>query len=98
MDSDTVDPINLGNDREITILELVQTIERLIGRPLKVTYKPLPADDPARRRPDLTRARSLLGYEPRTSLEDGLRQTIAYFQKALGCGSERPSAARTAVV
>lgn len=84
MDSDTVEPVNLGNDREITILELVQTIERILGRRLKVIHKPLPADDPARRRPDLTRAKSVLGYEPRVPLEEGLRQAIAFFARELG--------------
>lgn len=80
MESEHTGPINLGNDREITMIELVQTIEKILGRKLNVVHKPLPADDPARRRPDLTKARQLLGYEPRVSLEDGLRQTIQYFQ------------------
>jgi len=82
MDSDYLQPINLGNDREITILQLVQAIERIVGRPLKLDYKPLPQDDPVRRRPDLTRARAILGYEPKISLEEGLQQTVAYFRQA----------------
>ena len=82
MDSDFVEPVNLGNDGEITILQLVREIERILGRPLKVTNKPLPQDDPTRRRPDLTRARTILSYEPRVSLEAGLRQTIEYFKRA----------------
>ncbi len=77
-------PVNIGNDREISMTELVRTIERIIGRPVTIEHRPLPQDDPSRRRPDLTRARSLLGYEPKVSLEDGLRQTIAFFEKALG--------------
>jgi UDP-glucuronate decarboxylase len=84
MDSDCVDPVNLGNDSEITILELVQTIEKILGRPLKVVHKPLPKDDPTRRRPDLTRARKVLGYEPQVRLEEGLRRTIGYFADMLG--------------
>jgi UDP-glucuronate decarboxylase len=87
MNSDTVEPVNLGNDREVSMLELVKTVEKLVGRPLKIEYRPLPPDDPARRRPDLTRARTLLGYEPRVSLEDGVRQTIAFFRKELGINS-----------
>ncbi|HOA72142.1 MAG TPA: SDR family oxidoreductase [Phycisphaerae bacterium] len=84
MDSDYVEPVNLGNDSEIAILQLVETIGRILGRPLRLERKPLPADDPARRRPDLTRARTILGYEPRVSLEEGLRHTIAYFKAVLG--------------
>lgn len=83
MDSDFVEPVNLGNDREITMLELVQTIDRIMGKPSKVVKKPLPQDDPVRRRPKLDRARTILGYEPTVQLEEGLRQTIAYFQRAL---------------
>lgn len=83
MDSEFVQPVNLGNDGEITILQLIQAIERILGRPLKIVNKPLPQDDPVRRRPDLNRARTILGYEPRVLLEDGLRQTIEYFKRAL---------------
>ncbi len=84
MRSDTVDPVNIGNDREVSMLDLVRTIEKLLGRRLKIEHKPLPPDDPARRRPDLTRARKLLGYEPKVGLEDGVRETIAFFRKELG--------------
>ena len=86
MNSDLIEPVNLGNDREVSMLELVRTIEAIMGRPLKIEYHPLPPDDPARRRPDLTRASTLLGYEPRVSLEEGVRQTIAFFRKELGTG------------
>lgn len=84
MAGESVGPINLGNDREITMLELVQAIEKALGRPLQVVYKELPQDDPARRRPDLTRARQLLGYEPKVSLEEGVARTIAFFARELG--------------
>jgi len=84
MDSDTTDPVNLGNDHEVSMLELVQTIEKILGRPLEVVHKPLPQDDPVRRRPDLTRARKILGYEAKVSLEEGVRRTIAYFREVLG--------------
>lgn len=83
MDSETTDPVNLGNDKEITILELVQTLQRVLGRDLKVVHQPLPQDDPTRRRPDLTRARTLLGFQPRIPLEEGLRQTVAFFARQL---------------
>jgi len=65
MNSDQIGPVNLGNDREVSMLELVRTVEKVLGRPLKVEHRPLPPDDPVRRRPDLTRARTLLGYEPK---------------------------------
>ncbi len=84
MNGPHVGPINLGNDSEITLLELVKAIEKAMGRPLPVEYKPLPQDDPCRRRPDLTRARTLLGYEPKVPLEEGVQKTIEYFRKALG--------------
>jgi UDP-glucuronate decarboxylase len=84
MNCQTHEPVNLGNDAEITMLELVRAIEKLLGKPLEIVHKPLPADDPVRRRPDLTRARKLLSYQPQVSLEEGLKQTIAYFQAQLG--------------
>ncbi|MDM8005523.1 MAG: SDR family oxidoreductase [Phycisphaerae bacterium] len=84
MESEHIGPINLGNDSEITLLELVKTIEKAMGRPLPVEHKPLPQDDPCRRRPDLSKARELLGYEPKVPLEEGVRKTIEYFRKALG--------------
>lgn len=84
MESDHAGPINLGNDKELSMLDLVRCIEEVLGRKLKVGNKPLPQDDPVRRRPDLSKARKLLGYEPRVPLEEGLRQTIAYFAKELG--------------
>ena len=84
MNSDFTEPVNLGNDTEITILQLVQAIEKALGKPLKITHEPLPQDDPVRRRPDLTRARKILGYQPQVGLEEGLRMTIAYFARELG--------------
>jgi UDP-glucuronate decarboxylase len=86
MEADFHEPVNLGNDREISMHELVQTIEKAVGKPLKVVNKPLPQDDPARRRPDLTRARQLLGYEPKVSLEEGVGRTVKFFETALKQG------------
>jgi UDP-glucuronate decarboxylase len=84
MEGAHVGPINLGNDSEITLLELVRAIEKVMDRPLEVEHKPLPQDDPCRRRPDLTRARTLLGYEPKVPLEEGVGRTVAYFREVLG--------------
>jgi dTDP-glucose 4,6-dehydratase len=79
MSSET-EPINLGNPVERTIRELVAAVEAILGRRLDVTYHPLPQDDPRVRQPDITRAHERLGWAPKVDLEEGLRQTIAYFQ------------------
>ncbi len=84
MEVDFTQPVNLGNDQEITMLQLTQAIETAVGKKPEIVYKPLPQDDPTRRRPDLSRARKLLGYEPRVSLEEGIAATVAYFKHALG--------------
>ncbi len=73
-------PINLGNPGEFTVRQLAETIIRLTDSKSKIVYKPLPQDDPARRRPDITLARELLDWAPEISLEDGLRLTIDYFR------------------
>jgi dTDP-glucose 4,6-dehydratase len=74
------DPINIGNPREMTIKEIADTIIRMTGSTSKVIYKPLPTDDPKQRRPDITRARTLLKWEPKVDLEEGLVKTIEYFR------------------
>ena len=76
-------PVNLGNPHEVTMLELAETVLRLTDSRSQLVYKPLPEDDPRRRCPDVTRARETLGWEPRVGLEDGLRETIAYFRRSL---------------
>ena len=73
-------PVNLGNPGEFSVRELAETIIRITGSKSKIVYKPLPQDDPARRKPDVSLARELLGWTPSVSLEDGLRQTIDYFR------------------
>jgi len=74
-------PVNLGNPHEVTVLELAQTIVRIAGSKSEIDHrKDLPVDDPKRRRPDITHARSLLGWEPEVSLEDGLSRTLEYFR------------------
>jgi dTDP-glucose 4,6-dehydratase len=73
-------PVNLGNPREMTILEFAEHIRQAVNPDLALRYEPLPQDDPRRRRPDITKAKTILGWEPRVSLEEGIRETIAYFR------------------
>jgi UDP-glucuronate decarboxylase len=78
--ADTFDgPMNLGNPRESTMIELATAVMQLSGRPVDLVYKPLPPDDPKRRCPDITRAKERLGFEPKVPLEQGLRATIDNF-------------------
>ena len=72
-------PTNIGNPQEITILEFAEHIRRLTGSLSPIVHEPLPQDDPKKRRPDISKARRILGWEPRVSLEEGLRRTIEYF-------------------
>ena len=78
--SDENDPVNIGNPREMTIEEIAKTIIRMTGATSKIVYRPLPTDDPKVRQPDITRARTLLGWEPKVPLEEGLVKTIDYFR------------------
>jgi dTDP-glucose 4,6-dehydratase len=82
--SDLPDPVNIGNDREMTMNELAELIRDLAGSDSAITYHALPQDDPKVRRPDVTRARELLGWEPQMPVEEGLRQTIEDFRLRLG--------------
>lgn len=81
MQSDERYPVNLGNPREMTILQFAEQIRDLVGARSEIVFKPLPQDDPKQRRPDISKAKRLLGWEPHVSLEDGLKQTIEYFRK-----------------
>jgi dTDP-glucose 4,6-dehydratase len=83
MDSDVNEPVNIGNPHEMTIADIAETIIRMTGSKSRVVYRALPTDDPKVRQPDITRARTLLGWEPQVTLEDGLRETIAYFRRKL---------------
>ena len=76
-------PINLGNPVEVPVRDLAERIIRLTGANVEVAYRPLPVDDPVQRCPDITRARAVLGWEPRVDLDEGLRRTIAYFKQTL---------------
>jgi UDP-glucuronate decarboxylase len=80
---DTTGPINLGNPSEITIRDLAETILDLTGSSSRIVSRPLPLDDPRQRCPDITKARTLLGWEPKVPLEDGLKETVAYFRHLL---------------
>src|SRR6202022_3446478 len=73
-------PVNLGNPQEVTVLQLAETIVRLGGSESTIWHRELPVDDPKQRRPDITHAKRLLGWEPEVGLEDGLRRTLEYFR------------------
>ncbi|BBI65075.1 hypothetical protein HSBAA_63810 [Vreelandella sulfidaeris] len=76
-------PINLGNDSEFTMLELAEKVIKLTGSSSQLIYKPLPMDDPRKRRPDLSQAKEKLGWKPSVALEEGLMKTIGYFTGVL---------------
>jgi UDP-glucuronate decarboxylase len=80
---DFLGPLNLGNPREFTILELAERLIRMTGSRAKIIFKPLPQDDPAQRKPDIRLARETLGWQPKIPLEEGIEKTIAYFRKVL---------------
>ncbi|WP_455373741.1 UDP-glucuronic acid decarboxylase family protein [Limibacillus halophilus] len=85
METDPEDPgpINLGNPQEVSMLELADEVLRLTGSKSRIEHRDLPADDPRQRMPDISKARSTLSWEPKVSLEDGLKETIAYFETVL---------------
>ncbi len=83
-DSDLTGPVNIGNPDEYTVIQLARTIIDLLGSTSSIEHRPLPTDDPTRRRPDITVARSALGWEPTTSLEDGLSRTATYLAQDSG--------------
>jgi dTDP-glucose 4,6-dehydratase len=78
--SGTNDPVNIGNPAEMTIKEIAETIIRMTGSTSRIVYRPLPTDDPKQRRPDISNAQRLLGWNPRVQLEEGLVKTIEYFR------------------
>jgi dTDP-glucose 4,6-dehydratase len=84
MAASTNEPVNIGNPHEVTIEEIARTIVRLVDSKSRLVYRDLPVDDPKQRRPDITRARTLLGWEPHVSLEQGLLNTVGYFRSKLG--------------
>jgi dTDP-glucose 4,6-dehydratase len=80
MESKENDPVNIGNPHEMTIEDIARTIIRMTGSKSQVVYRPLPEDDPKVRQPDITRARTILGWEPKVRLEEGLTKTLEYFR------------------
>ena len=89
--SDVNDPVNIGNPRETTIAEIAEMIVKMTGSSSRLVYRDLPMDDPKVRQPDITRARTLLGWEPTIELQEGLEETIAYFRRKLAA----PAAGRS---
>ena len=83
---ETVGPINIGNPSEFTILELAEKVIKMTGSQSKIIHEALPSDDPKQRQPDITHARKVLAWEPKYSLDEGLKPTIAYFDKLLAAG------------
>jgi dTDP-glucose 4,6-dehydratase len=88
LNSDYVGPMNIGSEAEISMLELAQMIIDLVGSSSRIAFRPLPPDDPKVRRPDISLARRVLGWEPKVSVADALRQTRDYFVEALAEGNE----------
>ena len=82
------DPINLGNDEEMTIIDLAKIIKNMTGSSSKIIFKGLPSDDPKRRRPDISKAKDKLNWLPKVSLKNGLMETINYFEKKLSLSLE----------
>jgi nucleoside-diphosphate-sugar epimerase len=80
-DSDVVDPVNIGNPNEFTMLELADIVREVTGSSSELVYEPLPTGDPTRRRPDITRARTLLRWEPTIELHDGLARMRDWYQR-----------------
>jgi len=76
-------PINIGNPEEFTIHQLAETVVRMTGSKSKIVYHPLPSDDPLQRKPDISKARQLFGWEPKIKLDEGLMKTIEYFRNLL---------------
>ncbi len=82
--TDFTGPVNIGNPGEFTMLELAEKVIQLTGAKSRLVFKPLPSDDPRQRQPDISLARSRLDWEPKVGLEDGLKETIAYFSRVFG--------------
>jgi UDP-glucuronate decarboxylase len=91
---DVTGPINIGNPKEFTIRELAELVIELTATESKLKFEPLPSDDPLQRKPDISRAKAILGWEPKTQLREGLTKTIAYFDRILSEGATPVLAAR----
>jgi dTDP-glucose 4,6-dehydratase len=86
MNSDEHEPVNIGNPQEITILEFAERIRRLLESGVPIVFKPLPQDDPKQRCPDISKAKRLLGWQPKVNLDEGLRLTLKFFQQQVAAG------------
>jgi dTDP-glucose 4,6-dehydratase len=87
--SDFHEPVNIGNPREMTIKQFAEEIIRITGTKSTITHKPLPVDDPKVRQPDISRAKKILGWEPKVEFEEGITQTIDYFREWLKRAEQR---------
>src|SRR5271165_737681 len=85
--ADVTGPINVGNPKEFSILELAEAVIAITGTKSKIVYEPAPSDDPRQRRPDISKAMAVLGWKPKIELREGLVQTVAYFEKLLSAGT-----------
>jgi UDP-glucuronate decarboxylase len=83
MNSDYIGPVNIGNPGEYTILELAQAVQQMINPDAQIKFEPLPSDDPRRRQPDITKAKTLLNWEPTVPLQEGLKLTIDDFRQRM---------------
>jgi UDP-glucuronate decarboxylase len=95
---DITGPVNIGNPAEFKIVELAQMVVSLVGSPSKIVHRPLPENDPKQRQPDISLAQELLGWNPRVALEEGLRSTVAYFERLLTDDALRAQLAKEASV
>jgi dTDP-glucose 4,6-dehydratase len=75
------DPVNIGNPHEMTVLAFAEAVQRFVGSHCPIVHRPLPEDDPKIRRPDITRAKEILGWEPKVGFEEGMRRTVAWFRE-----------------
>ena len=85
--SDFHEPVNVGNPREMTILQFAEAVQKIIGSHSPIVHRPLPVDDPKVRQPDITRARAVLGWEPKVEFEEGIARTIEYFRGEVAAGA-----------
>jgi dTDP-glucose 4,6-dehydratase len=90
--SDIKDPVNIGNPAEMTVMQFAEAIQEITGSTAPIVHKPLPTDDPKQRRPDITQAKTKLGWEPKVGLREGLARTVDYFR---GIVAEREARAKT---
>ncbi len=89
LESSEVEPVNIGNPEEMTVAQLAELVKEITGNQVDVVYRELPVDDPRVRQPDISKARRILGWEPKVPLREGLRMTMEYFRKKLGLATAK---------